>query len=364
MREYTQNNIVRVAKRMGNKKRSFLLVNPLQGKHVPVDPDECLGMMQTLGMKVRETVPECGLVIGFAETATAIGAVVAMAYGGNCRYIHTTRESLFGENISFREEHSHAVNQSLSIINLKQYLSETDTVIFVDDEYTTGKTLFNVVAQLYDILPGMKEKRIVAVSVLNQVTEENGIEFVSLVRPQLEIKQEDLSLEKPKKVYYPANPEISLNYKRIPMFDIRYGAAIKEYEERCNRLVSEGLSVVPDRENILVLGTEEFMYPGLAFAKALKDRNGRRVSFHATTRSPIAVSGEDGYPIFNGYEVPSFHDKNRKNYVYDLKKYDHAVILTDAKKIDPKDVVYFSELFSIYGIHDFTILHCPRESGF
>ena len=114
MREYAAADVLRLARRARNTKRSYLLVNPLQAKHLPVSPAKALEMMRTLGVKLRAEFPDARLVIGFAETATAIGAMAAAQLNGACVYLHTTRESLpAGRFLEFQEEHSHAVEQTL-----------------------------------------------------------------------------------------------------------------------------------------------------------------------------------------------------------------------------------------------------------
>ena len=82
-------------------------------------------------------------------------------------------------------------------------------------------------------------------------------------------------------------------------------------------------------QKLLVLGTEEYMYPAL-YAACRLEGQGRDVRFHATTRSPIAVSTEDDYPLHTRYELRSLYDSGRTTYVYDLQKYDTVVIITDA----------------------------------
>lgn len=77
MPDYTSNNTLRIAKRFQNSKRPYLLVNPLQAKHIPVRPSQAADMMEALGDLLARKYPQTKLVIGFAETATAIGAVVA-----------------------------------------------------------------------------------------------------------------------------------------------------------------------------------------------------------------------------------------------------------------------------------------------
>ena len=82
---------------------------------------------------------------------------------------------------------------------------------------------------------------------------------------------------------------------------------------------------------ILVLGTEEFMYPALYVGAKLEEA-GYTVRMHATTRSPIAVSKEEKYPLHTRYELASLYDKNRTTFVYDLAEYEEVLVLTDAQK--------------------------------
>ena len=79
---YEEKDLVRIAKRENNNKRSYLVVDPLQGKHVPVSPFKALTLFSSLADKVREAYSEEKLLlVGFAETATAIGAEIAVCLG-------------------------------------------------------------------------------------------------------------------------------------------------------------------------------------------------------------------------------------------------------------------------------------------
>ena len=66
MHPYTAADTLRIAKRYNNPKRSYLLVNPLQAKHIPVSPAAALEMMGALGDQVAAKYPEARLVIGLA----------------------------------------------------------------------------------------------------------------------------------------------------------------------------------------------------------------------------------------------------------------------------------------------------------
>ena len=71
--EYTENDLVKIAKRENNTKRNYLVVDPLQGKHIPVQPSKALILFSSLADTFRKKYQdEKLLLVGFAETATAI----------------------------------------------------------------------------------------------------------------------------------------------------------------------------------------------------------------------------------------------------------------------------------------------------
>ena len=82
-------------------------------------------------------------------------------------------------------------------------------------------------------------------------------------------------------------------------------------------------------DNVLVLGTEEYMFTPMVFAKMLTDKLHINVQFHATTRSPIEISNNSGYAIKQRYPISSCYDPTRDTYIYNLKWYDKIYIITD-----------------------------------
>ena len=83
---------------------------------------------------------------------------------------------------------------------------------------------------------------------------------------------------------------------------------------------------------ILVIGTEEFMFPTLYVGREL-EKEGNEVLCHSTTRSPIAVSMEKEYPLHCRYELKSLYDVHRKTFLYDIGEYDHVFVITDSPEI-------------------------------
>lgn len=359
---YTQENTLRLARRYRNAKRAYLLVNPLQAKHLPVSPAAALDMMEALGRRLAERYPGASLVVGFAETATAIGTAAARCLGEACVYLHTTREPFSPDEhwISFCEEHSHAVEQTLCADKLEAYLARTDTVIFLDDEISTGKTLRNMIAQLRERYPALGEKTLVAASILNRVSPEDeallrqaGICCEYLVKlPQQDYTAAvaDIAVEEAQAA---APAEVTFRSRTLPGLetgDPRRGVEMGTYARQCGqaaRMAAEALDL-PAAGRVLVLGTEECMYPALMLGAEL-ERRGYTVRCHATTRSPIGVCDRPGYPIRCGVKLPSFYDPARTTYLYDLDRYDAAVVVSDTPRPDTDALVALTGALMAYG---------------
>lgn len=368
MTEYTANDTLRIAKRQKNAKRTYLLVNPLQAKHMPVSPTSSLNMMRTLGQKLAKDYPQTKLVVGFAETATAIGAAVAGCFSEDCIYIHTTREDLDSVDkwLYFSEEHSHAVEQKICGDRISEWLLNTKQIIFVDDELSTGKTLVNMVTQLRTQFPSLSNTKMIAASVMNRLTPENekrladtGMASEYLVKlPDDDytelvsgITAEPSKIIAAKQAFPKAYSVLRLSEK---MMNPRLGVFTGAYKENCKRIAAEVIAAIRDqlcyKDRVLVLGTEECMYPALVLGEEI-ERSGRTgsVCCHATTRSPIGVwRGNDAYPITEGYRIHSFYDGNRETYIYDLKHYDKVIVISDA---DDDEQIAMADICAALAVH-------------
>lgn len=100
-----------------------------------------------------------------------------------------------------------------------------------------------------------------------------------------------------------------------------------DYEDSLNSICAE-LPTFSDK-TVLVLGTEECMYPAIHIGAYIEGK-GNTVFSHSTTRSPIAVSIDEGYPLQACYKLPSCYDSERNTFIYNLNKYDEVFIVTDA----------------------------------
>ena len=155
--KYTLDDLFVLGKRSGNEKRSFLLIDPLQAKHLPVSPTKALAMMDTLGSQLAAAYPDTGCIIGFAETATAVAAQAATHFPPHAIYLQTTRENVGDTRnpflLDFSEDHSHAVKQQLRTDlmakQLKFSLLNDRPVMLIDDEISTGRTAGNIIKSIF-----------------------------------------------------------------------------------------------------------------------------------------------------------------------------------------------------------------------
>lgn len=349
MVEYSKEQTLLIAKRYKNEKRTYLLVNPLQAKHMPVCPSKALEMMKILGRKLNKKYVDVNLVIGFAETATAIGAVIASCISENCYYIHTTRENYEDVNfIDFLEEHSHASEQKLCMENLAQMIDNTNIIILAEDEISTGKTIINIVRQLKEKYPQISSKKIVAASILNRVSNENEEKLKKMgIECEYLVKLPDEDYEKIAKNFNVKEAgkisiKNTLKFKKIEIensvfYDLRIGEKIGDYikswESRLNIFIKEFDNVLCSSNDILVVGTEECMFPAILLGEKLeKNYKNIKVKSHSTTRSPIGVLNKDDYPIKYGIALESFYQENRKTYIYNIENYDVVIVVTDAEQ--------------------------------
>lgn len=357
---YRINDVLRIAKRHNNSKRSYLLINPLQGKHLPISPTAALDMMKTLGDKVASKYPDSKLTIGFAETATAIGAVVAASLAEDCVYIHTTREDFSREYhfTDFLEEHSHAPEQRLYSDKLNDWLQHTSTVVFVDDELSTGKTLRNIIRQLKAEYPILNQRHLVAASIINRLTAENeallqseNIDCIYLVKiPANDFDVSGIAATAAQVLKSTSDGGDIIFRKLNISLNPRLGVSIGEYIRELNNLSDEACDLLDniDVTSILVLGTEECMLPAIIIGKTLEEK-GYDVVTHSTTRSPIGISNRNDYPITEGYQLRSFYDVSRTTYIYNLKHYDLILVISDVASWKPEAVQSLLNALNVHG---------------
>ncbi len=385
--------LVRTAVRENNTKRPYLLVNPSQGKHVPVSPSVALSVFDALAQQVEAQLgrEDPVLVIAFAETATAIGAAIA-AKLPNAVLMQTTREvtcekpCLSAEKLEwltngqslvnpveeregkdsigqarldeesesgnaapktaaekylcFSETHSHATEQYITRDGLGPALKWAKHVVFAEDEVTTGNTILHLI-EVLKAAYAVEGVTFGVASILNGMTEESKQRYDAQgIWTRYLLHTDNAAMERTLGQYrcdgekYPvqqADMQTAEHVRLLGMPNIRSCAwRADAYADACTALARAVCDRVPqDAARVLVLGTEECMYAGLCAGRML-EQQGHTVRFHATTRSPIQPSTEPEYPLHSRYTLQSLYDAKRTTYVYDLQAYDYVCIVTDA----------------------------------
>ncbi|MCC5612919.1 phosphoribosyltransferase domain-containing protein, partial [Nostoc sp. CHAB 5834] len=170
-----------------NPKRAFLFVSKVLGKHLPARPGAMLGTHTELSNQVAHFIEpgEPAVFIGFAETATGLGAGV---FEGYCRqagepnslFVQTTRYHLpHPVALHFKEEHSHATGHLVyEPLVGKDIFYGAKTLVLVDDELTTGKTNANFLkAFLERVNSGVQN--VILVSLVNWMSREQRNQFAN-----------------------------------------------------------------------------------------------------------------------------------------------------------------------------------------
>ncbi|WP_260871551.1 phosphoribosyltransferase family protein [Bacillus sp. X1(2014)] len=372
-----------------NKKRSFLFVSKVLGKHLPVNPHKGLLTAALLGARYFEMVkgikyveteklltsfyreelykskafiPEqvCPVVIGFAETATALGHAFFDCFQ-NAEYFHTTREEIMQvrPEITFEEEHSHATSHRCYIP--LEMIQNGREIILVDDELTTGKTALNIIESIHSKFP---RQVYTIVSILDwrseqdrnrfqQVQQDLGIKInvVSLITGTVQVKQireianhspiiESEDYAKASVEWIDLSPFFSnttlsvdnpMNQSAFIHETGRFGLSSSDnnYLHQKASLAAAVLNQKRSGQRTLCLGTGEFMYLPMKLASLL----GSGILYQSTTRSPIFIENKVGYGARFGESFPNPEDLSITHFVYNIPPgfYDELFVFMERK---------------------------------
>ncbi|PAE37145.1 phosphoribosyltransferase family protein [Bacillus sp. 7884-1] len=367
-----------------NKKRSFLFVSKVLGKHLPIHPQKGLLTAALLAASYVERIKGLNaqvteelintfiqkesqfqskafipssvnpVVIGFAETATALGHAFFDCFEG-AEFFHTTREEISSliPCITFEEEHSHATSHRCYIpLNM---INNDREIILVDDEMTTGKTAINIIQSIHAQFP---RKEYTVVSILDWRSAENKQQFaqlektlgvtiniVSLISGEVQVEESGKLQEQELPLTYQG---IEPSIEEVPLSDFFDKACtsinnstplIKETgrfgtDSHDNRVlhkkISDSAAVLRQHRTggkTLCLGTGEFMYMPMKLAAEM----GSNVFYQSTTRSPIYIQDIDGYGARHGISFPNPEDQDIAYFVYNIPpgEYDELFVFLE-----------------------------------
>ncbi len=360
------NELFLMAVRKNNKKRNFLFVSKLLAKHIPIAPQTLFNACRELTTQYKEqhqlsndlngriVCTQKTLVIGFAETATAMGHAVYDCLSGDVQYVHTTRDKQDNSAFAFefQEEHCHATEQ-LFFLQKEEWIKDARDIIIVDDEITTGKTIRNIINQIESYYPGKtyhiftfldwrNNENIEAYKNYCQSQQVN-IQCYSLVNGSIEqVDINDNSVEesdiiKPKnyqaneqgwQFHYCTHIQPVTSSARQGM-DCSQRSSMEQFIESIVQQITPKLK----GQKRSVVGTGEFMYIPMRCAELLSGSN----LCNATTRSPIIPKNSENYGVKRALQFIAPHDPNRTEYLYNINIDDCDEIILFIETVIPKE---------------------------
>ena len=364
-----------------NKKRIFLFVSKVLGKHLAIDPKipslagillayQFKGLDLTVPIKLLESekiddtiykqlrekkvqIDRKTLLIGFAETATGLGHSMFSSLEGDVSYIHTTRESIISEtpSFTFEEVHSHATGHQC-FSEQKDYFNRFEDIVLVDDEITTGHTALHLIEALY---AQSKNKHFYVVSLLDwrsqsQIKEAEAlaeklgisITFVSLIQGEMhasllkKIPEQLLSIPE----LIEEVPDHSCSYQTLLLYIDKLTAKLTKAgdgrERKLFYMKANGRFGLSSEENtcyekkIEELGNklkahrqyEKTLVIGteefIYIPCLLAQQMGEGVKYQSSTRSPIIANHAKTYPIQTVLAYHRPEDETVTNYLYNI----------------------------------------------
>ena len=320
--------------------RLTALVSRLTEKTGAVTADDAQSARRDLTALRRDirtmTTPHPDVVtLGYAETATGLGQLVADSLGAY--YLHSTRHAPAGATpfAGFAEEHSHATDHALLPTD-PAWLRTGGSTILVDDELSTGTTVINTITALHALSP---QRHWVIASLIDLRSSADLARFDDLatslgtridvvclaagsitlpgdVLPRagrliesMPAAGEDARLDGTVRLLdcTDLDPVLSARFGTGTPADARLAAAIAG---RVAKLLPAAEADTADR-GVLVLGSEEFIALPLLIADELDTVAAPRVvRFSTSNRSPIATLDQVDYPIrsairFRSHDVTS-----------------------------------------------------------
>lgn len=378
-----------------NKKRQFLFVSKVLGKHLHVKPFvplytgfllACRFLAQQYGQMhpamnqfvtslkeneptveletQRVAAPEKIAVIGFAETATALGHAFFNAFSANATYIHTTRERICerSASIAFEEEHSHATSHRLYAP--VHFFDEATQIVLVDDEMSTGKTNLNIIAELTTRYPHITRYTVVSIldwrneaerAAYEAFAEQHGITLHIMTLMAGEMAVEGAFYEEevvPNPLDSHKSCTATIDEPLVEALALTSQSEDGSYctqgyaretgrfgltaEENVAFLQQLTVPTLPKHAKTLVIGTGECMFLPMMLAQMLDGD----VYTQSTTRSPIFVDAHS--VIYEKYRFNSPENAGVPNFLYSISKgqFDHMIVVVE-RVADPQGLASF-----------------------
>lgn len=297
-----------------NPRRGFLVVSKVLGRHLPVRPSEMRAAVRALAGRLPADLPEPILVVGLAETAVGLGQSLfaeLLGQGRSACFLPSTRQRV-GQPLlcRFEEPHSHASSHLIYRPTAIDWQGAR-SLLLVDDEVSTGRTLANLAGALGNQLPALER---VTIATLTDWASGSGwlaempwpAQCVSLLEGALRWEPGSDAAEK--------GDYGGFDTAAPALGELRAGGPFGRMGTEVKAgfaMPSEAALALPDGARLRVVGTGEFTYPPFLWAERL-EQAGHDVVVQATSRSPIHLGG----PIRHALSFRDNYGSGAPNYLY------------------------------------------------
>lgn len=318
--------IVDVAERI-NPKRSFIFASKITGRYIPTSASSMQWYANTLAdlIPIQDLKGKVSL-LSLSETALGLGEHVHLFFKDSVDIlkVSTTRHLRYSPLLaSFKESHSHLPTHYIYKSfdeNVNQHFLDTDTLILVDDEITTGSTLQN----LFKSIPFNKVSNIIILSLTDWSNNiELNFEGVPVKRYSLISGKYTWTQNKEASLLsLPYNSDCknlsyidNQNYNYLPSF-----ATISNINPCPSEYILFG-SFRPVRTRVdrtranLHIYCNELLPSSFNFSNSI---SGLTPYFLALSSSPILLNDSC---IQDVIEFPGFYDKDIPLYLYNFKSF-------------------------------------------
>lgn len=325
------NSILGIAERV-NEKRKFLFASKVLGRYFPIKPEQFFNVSYQLSSLALPHIQGSCLTLGIDEAAITLGASIhehLIENSIDSYHISTTRYPN-GEPIicHFKEPHSHGADHYLLTPENGSDVLNKDTLVLVDDEISTGTTLFNLIKAL--LSAGLTVRKIVIIT-LTDWSSDRTTQLCANDAQTAHLKVKNISLVSGSWSWNP----VVLEHPAQPEADSQKGTIAPILTPKTNNYCRDGYRVHPFKppafnsllgDKVLVIATGEFAWQPLLFAKSLI-KKGHDVEFITATISPINPNSA----IKTKIEFRSLYDPSSTMYLYNLElnKYSNMLICTE-----------------------------------
>ncbi len=383
-----------------NKKRQFLFVSTVLGKHLAVRPqiplltgtllammyyrrvvDEEINGIEKIVYALKERngqdalqpnleLPEETLFIGFAETATALGHAVFNTFLSNATYIHTTREIIpdIEPFVTFEEEHSHATSHRIYTLEPEKLL-QAKRIVLIDDEITTGNTVVNIIASLREKFPLVKHYTVL--SILDWRSEQQqrifkqlenqwniSIDFIAIMCGNFSCNGTPLLPSEHVGLTKNMTQDMELISIKEPI-DRKYYRSIAEnglensqpYMLATGRFMLTSEQHLKQKDEIMVIANQLKKLrtdgPLLVIGTGefmyvplqIAAHLGEGVYFQSTTRSPIYCTDDTEYTITEKIAFECPENNGIENYLYNVQSHPYTELFLIVERIASREVI-------------------------